>query len=138
MDEFTPEELESIVKAMSQKKPTEEEREKIPLRHPGSYKKAAKVAFSPIMGEYPRPLEELTQKEMGELDTLRANIEVVFGKTTLTLKQLAALDTGSLLPLEDLCDDLVDIYVNGTKIGRGEVIVVDGRFSVKIISFTKN
>ena len=138
MDEFTPDEIESIVKAMSQKKPTEEEKGKIPLRPPGSYKKIAKVSFSPLIGEHPRPLDELTAKEMGDFEFLKAHIEVVFGKTTLSLKELAALETGSLLPLDDLCDDLVDIYVNGFKIGRGEVVVVDGHFSVKIISFTKN
>lgn len=138
MEEFTSEEIESIAKAMAQKKPIGEEGDKIPLRPPGSYKKIAKLAFSPIIGEHPRPLDELTAKEMSDLDCLRAHIEVVFGKTTLSLKQLASLDTGNLLPLDDLCDDLVDIYVNGTKIGRGEVVVVDGRFSVKIIAFTKN
>ena len=137
MSEFTPDEIEDIVKAMSQKTPTQEETAKIPLRPPGSYKKLAKVVFSPIEGEKPRPLTELTDKEITDFESLKAHIEVVYGKTKLTLKELAALEEGSLLPLEDLCDDLVDIYVNGTKIGRGEVVAVDGQFGVRIISFTK-
>jgi flagellar motor switch protein FliN len=138
METFSPEEIEGIVEAMSQKPLTDEERAKIPLRPPGSYTKIAKVAFSPLPGERPRPLAELTSKEMGDLEGLKAHVEVIFGKTHLSLKELAALEPGSLLPLEDLCDDLVDIYVNGSKIGRGEVIVVDGHFGVKIVSFTKN
>jgi flagellar motor switch protein FliN len=138
MNEFTPDEIEGIVQAMSQKKPTQEERSKIPLRPPGSYGKIAKISFSPIVGEQLRPLAELTDKEMSDLENLKAHVEVVFGKTSLSLKELAALEKGSLLPLDDLCDELVDIYVNGSKIGRGEVVAVDGHFGVKIISFTKN
>jgi len=134
MSEFTPDEIEGIVKAMSQEAPSEE---KIPLLPPGSYGTVSKVAFTPIEGEKPRPLSELTEKELSDFETLKAHIEVVFGKTKLTLKELAALEEGSLLPLDDLCDDLVDIYVNGTKIGRGEVVAVDGQFGVKIICFAQ-
>jgi flagellar motor switch protein FliN len=138
MNEFTPDELESIVHAMSQKKLSDEERAKIPLRPPGSYKKIAKIGLSPLIGEQLRPLDGLTDKEMGELENLKAQVEVVFGKTTLTLKELAALKTGTLLPLNELCDELVEIYVNGMRIGRGEIVSIDGKFGVKIISFTKN
>jgi flagellar motor switch protein FliN len=138
MEAFTPDEIDGIFKAMSQKMPSEEEKAKVPLRPPGSYKKIAKVVFSPLDGEHPRPLSELTGKEIADFENLNVQIEVVFGKKTLTLKELATLEKGSLLPLEELCDDLVDIYANGSKIGRGEVIVVDGHFSIKIISFTKN
>ncbi len=135
MSEFTPEEMEGIVKAISQKKLPEE---KIPLRPPGSYGKIGRLSLSPLPGELPRPLTELTSKEKTELADLKAHIEVVFGETTLTLKELASLEKGTLLPLDNLCDDLVDIYVNSQKIGRGEIVTVDGHFGVKIISFTKN
>ena len=138
MSEFTPDELEGIVKAMSQKKLTEEEKSKVPLRPAGSYGKITKVAFSPLLGETPRPMAELSGKELSELEDLKAHIEVVFGSTTLSLKELAGLETGSLLPLEDLCDDLVDIYANGLKVARGEVVAVENHFGVKIVSFTKN
>ncbi len=135
MKEFTHEEIEGIVEAMSQR-PTVEEKAKIPLLPPGSYHKIAKLGFSPLLGEQPRPIEDL--HELGSLEVLRAKVEVVFGKTTMTLKELAALEKGALLPLDELCDDLVEIFVNGMKIGRGEIVVVDGHFGVKIVSFTKN
>ena len=138
MSEFTPDEIEGIVKAMSPKKLSEEEKSKVPLRPPGSYGKITKVAFSPLLGETPRPLAELSGKELSALEDLKAHIEVVFGSTTLTLKELAGLEKGTLLPFNELCDDLVDIFVNGSKIGRGEIVAVDNRFGVKIVSFTKN
>lgn len=136
MSDFTPDELEGIVKAMAQEPLADEE--KIPLRPPGSYGTISKVAFTPIEGEKPRPLSELTEKEMTEFSTLKAHVEVVYGQTKLSLKELAALEKGSLVPLDDLCDDLVDIYVNNIKVGRGEVVAAEGQFGVKIVSFTKN
>lgn len=138
MREFTPDEIEGIVKAMSQKQLTQEEKSKVPLRPPGSYGKIARIAFTPLPGETPRPLEALSCKAKSELEDLKADIEVVFGKATLTLKELGALEKGTLLPLDELCDDLVDIFVNGSKIGRGEIVAVDNHFGVKIVSFTKN
>ena len=138
MSEFTPDEIEGIVKAMSQEPPPQEEEGKIPLRPPGSYGTISRVGFTPIEGEKPRPLTELTEKERAEFETLAAHIEVVYGKRKMTLKELAALKEGSLLPMDALCDDLVDIYVNGIKVGRGEIVAVDGQFGVKIVSFSQN
>ncbi|MCH9627135.1 MAG: hypothetical protein S4CHLAM2_07700 [Chlamydiales bacterium] len=138
MSEFTSDEIEGIVKAMSQQPPSTKEDDKIPLRPPGSYGAISRVAFTPIEGDKPRPLTELTDRELTDFADLKAEIEIVFGKTKLTLRELAVLEEGSLLPLDDLCDDLADIYVNGTKVGRGEVVAVDGQFGVKIVSFTKN
>lgn len=123
---------------MAQKPLSKEEPHKIPLRAKGSYSPPAKVGFSPLPGEIPRPLPELTGKEVAQFEALKAQLEVVFGRTTLTLKELATLQEGSLLPLDDLCDDLVDIFINGEKIGRGEVVKVDDHFGVKLVSFTKN
>lgn len=137
MSEFSQAELEDMVHAMSQKEPSSEEKSKIPLLPPGSYTKLRKVGFSPIEGQKAPPLAEFTEKELSSLADLKATIEVVYGKTKLSLKELAALKEGSLLPLDELCDDLVDIYVNGKKMARGEVVAVDGQYGVKIISFTK-
>lgn len=133
MSEFTVDEIEGIVKALSQAPPSPEE--KIPLLPPGSYGPPTKVAFTPIEGERPRPLSSLTEKELSSLGLLKAKIEVVFGQAKLTLKEVAALEEGSLLPLNELCDDLVDIYANDERFARGEIVAVDGHFGVKIVSF---
>ncbi len=134
MSDLTPEEIEGIMSAINQDPPSKETLEKIPLRPPGSYGSIGKVAFSPLEGEKPRPLTELDEKEMGQFSELKATIEVVYGKTKLSLQELMALQEESLISLDDLCDDLVDIYANGTKIGRGEVVAVDGQFGVKIVT----
>ncbi len=135
MSGLTSEEIDEMVKAMSFKPVAKET--KIPLRPPGSYKTIAKVALSPIEGEIASPRAELTERDFDQFGSVKAEIKVLFGKNKFTLKELAALEEGHLIPLEDLCDDLVDIYVNGSKIGRGEIVAVDDHFGVKIIAFTK-
>lgn len=94
----------------------------------------SEVAFSPLEGEKPRSMTSLTSKELTNLGDMKTRIEVVYGKTTLPLKDLAGLKEGDLLALDDLCDDLVDIYANGKHIGRGEIVAIDGQFGVKIVT----
>jgi flagellar motor switch protein FliN len=134
MSDLTPEEIEGIVKAIDAPEPNSEEKAHIPLRPPGTFGTVSKLSFSPLEGEHPKPLESLTTKEIGRFEQLKAHIEVIYGKKRATLKELAALKEGDLFLLEDLCDDLVEIHVNGTLIGRGEVVLAGGKFGVKIVS----
>jgi len=129
MDDFSQAEIDNIVKAINAEP---EKLEEIPLRPEGHY--VSRVAFSPLEGEKPKPLAELTGREKSRFGSLRASVEVVFGRTKMTINELAALEKGSLLPLDDLSDDLVEIFVNGKLIGRGEVVVVGESFGVRIVT----
>jgi len=131
MTDLTQEELEGLVQAIQQ--PSKEKQQKVPLRAPGP-KKVGKVEFSPLQGEVPQPLATVTDKELGHLGALRVQVDVVYGKTSLALKELLTLKKGHLLPMHDLCDDLVEIFVNGNKIGRGEIVATENQFAVKIVS----
>ena len=50
----------------------------------------------------------------------------------MTLKQVLDLNIGSLLELDKLTGEPVDILVNGKLIAKGEVVVVDENFGVRI------
>jgi flagellar motor switch protein FliN/FliY len=134
MSDLTPEEIEGIVKAIDAPEPTQEEKAQIPLRPPGTFGPVSRVSFSPLEGEHPKPLESLTSKEVGRFEKLKAHIEVIYGKKKASLKELAGLKEGDLFMLEELCDDLVEIHVNGSLVGRGEVVLAGGKFAVKIVS----
>ncbi len=133
MSAFTPEELEGIVTAMSMQGPRDPHETKIPIRPPGTYGKMVKLAFTPLEPS----LDPLKQEKKLELTDLEVDVEVVFGKTRLPLKELQRLHEGSLLPLENLSDDPVDILINGARIGKGEVVAVDDHFGVRIVSLIK-
>ncbi len=61
---------------------------------------------------------------------LRVSIEL--GRVSMTLQQVLGLGRGSIIELERLAGEPVDILVNDKLIGRGEVVVIDEYFGVKI------
>jgi flagellar motor switch protein FliN/FliY len=61
---------------------------------------------------------------------LRVTVEL--GRTQMSLRQVLELQNGSVVELDRLAGDLVDIYVNERLFARGEVVVVDDKFGVRI------
>ncbi len=59
-------------------------------------------------------------------------ISAVLGKTALTLRDVVSLQAGSVFELDKLSTDPIDLYVNNILIARGEVVVVDDKYAVKI------
>ena len=64
-----------------------------------------------------------------EID-VRLSVEV--GATSLKLRDLLALNEGSVVELDREAGALLDIYVNGTLLAKGEVVTVGGRFGVRV------
>ncbi|HOQ39369.1 MAG TPA: flagellar motor switch phosphatase FliY [Fervidobacterium sp.] len=60
------------------------------------------------------------------------NITVELGRTKLTLKEVMELGVGSLIELDKLTGEPVDVYVNNKLIAKGEVVVIDENFGVRI------
>ena len=59
-------------------------------------------------------------------------ISVVLGRSKKSIKDVLSLANGSLIELNTLADEPVEILVNGKKIAYGEVVVVDENFGVRI------
>ncbi|WP_315077686.1 flagellar motor switch phosphatase FliY [uncultured Clostridium sp.] len=66
------------------------------------------------------------------------DISVVLGRTKKSIKDILNLSTGSLVELDKLAEEPVEILVNGKKIAYGEVVVVDENFGVRITSIVSN
>ena len=60
------------------------------------------------------------------------NISVELGRSQMTLRQTLELVQGSVIELDRLAGDAVDIFVNERLLARGEVVVVDDKFAVRI------
>jgi flagellar motor switch protein FliN len=65
-------------------------------------------------------------------------ISVVLGRTKKNIKDILNLGTGSLIELDKLAEEPVEILVNGKKVAYGEVVVVDENFGVRITSIVSN
>jgi len=59
-------------------------------------------------------------------------VTVELGRSQMTLRHALDLQPGSVVELDRLAGDPVDIYVNERRIARGEVVVVDDKFAVRI------
>ncbi|WP_425229121.1 flagellar motor switch protein FliN [Sphingomonas sp.] len=66
------------------------------------------------------------------LQDVDVKLTVEIGSTELTLRELLALGESSVIELDRQANELLDVFVNGTLIGRGEVVTVGDRFGVRM------
>ena len=57
---------------------------------------------------------------------------VELGKATMTVRDLLQLRTGSVVELDKLAGEPIDLYVRDVRFARGEVVVVDNNFGLRI------
>ncbi|MFM5917887.1 MAG: flagellar motor switch protein FliN [Novosphingobium sp.] len=60
-------------------------------------------------------------------------LSVELGRTQMPLKDVLALGEESVVMLDRLTDELLDVHVNGTLIARGEIVAQGNRFGLKIV-----
>ncbi len=81
-------------------------------------------------------LEEIRGAEMPKNIDLILDVplelSVELGRTKKNIRDILALTRGSLIELNKLAEEPVDIFINGKRIAHGEVVVVDENFGVKI------
>ena len=73
--------------------------------------------------------------EVATLDLVRdveLDLKIELGRTHMYLEDVLKLRKGSVVPLDKLAGDPVDIYVNGRLIARGEVLVLNDNFCVRV------
>ncbi len=59
-------------------------------------------------------------------------VRIELGRTRMLVQDVLRLDTGSVVELDKLAGDPVDIYVNERLVARGEVLVLNDNFCVRI------
>jgi flagellar motor switch protein FliN len=60
-------------------------------------------------------------------------ISVEIGRTRMAIGELLSLSKGSIIELNKVAGESVDIYVNGKLLGKGEIVVVNERLGVRIM-----
>jgi flagellar motor switch protein FliN/FliY len=60
------------------------------------------------------------------------NITVRFGKTETPLREVVRFGVGSMIELNRTVDEPVDLLVNNYPFARGEVVVIDGYYGVRV------
>ena len=73
-------------------------------------------------------------KNLDMLLDIKLQLRVRIGSKTMLLKDVIGMDIGSIVELNQLAKEPLDILIEDKKIGEGEVVIVDGNFGVQITS----
>lgn len=69
--------------------------------------------------------------DLGLLANVSVHMTVEVGNAQITLHDLLRLNEGSVVELDRMAGDPLDILINGTQIAKGEVVVVGEKFGIR-------
>lgn len=108
---------------------------------------------APVMGPEATDLPPLPRPELPELGDgtpaveardlrlladVQVELAVEIGRVKLPLRDLLSLAPGAVLELDRAADAPVDVLVNGCLVARGEVVVIDGEFGVRVTAVVEH
>ncbi|MEC2181164.1 flagellar motor switch phosphatase FliY [Bacillus spizizenii] len=112
----------------------EPQQQQQPPKRQGTPKKAAPVQVSPVEFSAFDP-NEASQAPINNLDMLLdipLSITVELGRTKRSVKEILELSAGSIIELDKLAGEPVDILVNQRIVAKGEVVVIEENFGVRV------
>lgn len=98
-----------------------------PAPAPAAAASAAQSVFKPLAGA--------TSGQGTDIDLIMdvpVQLTVELGRTRLTIKNLLQLGQGSVVELDGLAGEPMDIFVNGYLIAQGEVVVVEEKYGIRL------
>jgi flagellar motor switch protein FliN/FliY len=101
-----------------------------PTAHPENERSVEPESVAPL--PRPSPTPAAPSRTMDLLLDVDLPVSISFGKTQLSLKDALKLTTGSIVELNRGVNDQVEVLVNQCLIARGEVVVVEGNYGVRI------
>ena len=75
---------------------------------------------------------QVNQANIGLILDVPLQVTVELGRTHKSIKEILDLSNGSIVELDKLAGEPVDILVNGKLLAKGEVVVIDENFGVRI------
>ncbi|MFT6778105.1 MAG: flagellar motor switch protein FliN/FliY [Paraglaciecola sp.] len=78
---------------------------------------------------------DITPKEKRKLDTILdipVTIAMEVGRSNISIRNLLQLNQGSVVELDRVAGEPLDVLVNGTLIAHGEVVVVNDKFGIRL------
>jgi flagellar motor switch protein FliN/FliY len=89
------------------------------------------VEFTPLPDDATGALPA-GEADLSRLTDVTVELTVEVGRTHMSLGETMSLGQGSVVTLDRLADKPVDLLVNGRPIARGEVVVIDEQFGLRI------
>jgi flagellar motor switch protein FliN/FliY len=90
------------------------------------------VEFTPLPDDPSAGGGQVADADLTRLTDVTVELTVEVGRTHMSLGETMSLGQGSVVTLDRLADKPVDLLVNGRPIARGEVVVIDEQFGLRI------
>ena len=115
------------------RQPEEVKTEQAPVVESQPAQPAEKVSVStPQFPELSAKDSEKATKNLDLIMDVPLDFSVVLGESRKTIKDILSLGTGSVVELNKMTDEPLEIYVNGKLIAEGEVVVINESFGIRI------
>lgn len=100
----------------------------------GGGETAAAVARAPLdhLSAEPRGAAADTDVNLDVILDIPVTLSMELGRTHISIRNLLQLNQGSVVELDRLAGEPLDVMVNGTLIAHGEVVVVNERFGIRL------
>ncbi len=85
----------------------------------------------PLFRELPPPQSE-SQSNFDRLRDVELDVSIELGRTRLRIEDVLSLGDGAVIELDRLAGDPVDVYVSDRLVARGEVVVLNDKFAIRV------
>ncbi len=100
-----------------------------PAQPPGRSGLVDLPSFAPAA---PAPVPQSGESGLGRVRDIPLEVTVELGRTRLLIRDIMDLSAGSIIELDKIAGEPVDLFANGMLVARGEVIVIDDNFGVRV------
>ncbi len=96
------------------------------------YKESNVKIQEPVFAELKKQPRQRAPRNIELILDVPLELSVVLGRTKMSIKDILALEPGSIVELNKLVEEPLEIFVNGKRTALGEVVVVDEKFGIRI------
>lgn len=96
------------------------------------------AARAPQLTDFEQTMLGNTEVPIGMLLDLTLPVSIELGRTTMTVQEILRLGRGSVIQLDRLAGEPIDIYVGDRRFAEGEVVVLGEHFGVRITRVLAN
>lgn len=89
-------------------------------------------ASASVFQEFASSIKGNTQNDIDFILDIPVQLTVELGRTKIAIKNLLQLAQGSVVELDGLAGEPMDVLVNGCLIAQGEVVVVNDKFGIRL------
>jgi flagellar motor switch protein FliN/FliY len=76
-------------------------------------------------------------EQIGHLSDIPIEVDVELDRKTMSVRELLSLDKGSVIKMVRSAGENIDIYVGGTMLGSGEIVIIEETVGVRITDFNE-